>query len=215
MSSALTRSAFIYAVAVAVAGCGGSKPEASTPSPELHPLAGIVGQNIVVAPVQALRIPSEMGWSAVAARPALARFDSAFADTLKERVGNQAWVYADALLKAAANNPTYATDPRALAVGPLRATSLKLDDRLPEPLASQLRTMIALQDARLVLIPVDLSIERTPAGLGRPVVRLVLVDPRSSVVRWIGRVTGNDSPAFTSDIPALIATRLADLFASR
>jgi hypothetical protein len=122
MSSALTRSAFIYAVAAAVAGCGGSKPEAATPSPEVHPLAGIVGQNIVVAPVQALRIPSEMGWSAVAARPALARFDSAFADTLKERVGNQAWVYADALLKAAANNPTYATDPRALAVGPLRAT---------------------------------------------------------------------------------------------
>ena len=72
-----------------------------------------------------------------------------------------------------------------------------------------------MQDARLVLIPTDVTFERTPAGLGRPVVRLVLVDPRSSVVRWIGRVTGNDSPAFTPDIAAIMATRLADLFAAR
>jgi hypothetical protein len=199
----------------AIAACGGSKPAESTPSPETHPLAGIVGQNVIVAPLQALRIPAEVGWPAVAPRPTLARFDSVFADTLKERVGNRAWVFADALLKAAANNPTYATDPRALAVNPLRSEGLKIDDRLPEPLASQLRTMIALQDARLVLIPTDLTIERTPTGLGRPVVRLVLVDPRTSVVRWIGRVTGDETRAFTPDISAVIASRLADLFAAR
>ena len=213
---ARTRVALLYAAIVVGAGCGGSKAPSTTPDPDVHPLAGIVGQNIVIAPVQALRMPADVGWPALPpAKPTLARLDSVFADTLKDRVGNRGWVYADALVQAAANNPTYATDPRALAVNSLRAPTLKIDDRLAEPLASQLRTLIALQDARLVLIPTDLTIERTPAGLGKPVVRLVLVDPRSSVVRWIGRVTGNDSPAFTSDIPALIATRLADLFASR
>jgi hypothetical protein len=206
----------MYAALVVGVGCGGSKPAETTSSPDVHPLAGLAGQNIVIAPVQSLRIPAEVGWTASpAAKATLARLDSVFADTLKERVGNREWVYTDALVRSAANNPQYATDPRGLAVSSLRAATLKIDDRLLEPLASQLRTMIALHDARLVLVPTDLTIERTGPGLGRPVVRLVLVDPRSSVVRWIGRVTGDESPAFTPEIPATLATRLADLFASR
>lgn len=201
---------------LAALACGGSKTASTTPSPEAYPLGGIVGQNIIIAPVQGFRMPADVGWPSVpASRPMLSHIDSVFADTLRSRVGNTGWVYADGLLRAAANNPTYATDPRSLAVNPLRVPALKVADRLPEPLASQLRTMIALQEARLVLIPTDLTIERVGPGLGRPVVRLVLVDPRTSVVRWIGRVTGNDSPAFTSDIPAIIATRLGDLFVSR
>jgi hypothetical protein len=215
----LPRAILLIATATTVA-CGGSNPATATatptPEPESHPLSGIVGQNIIVAPVQALRVPADIGWPPMpASRPLLVRLDSALADTLRGRVGNQQWVFADALVTAAANNPTYATDPRALAVNPLRGAGLKVSDRLPEPLASQLRTMIALQDARLVLIPVDLTIDRVSAGVGRPVVRLVLVDPRSSVVRWIGRVTGPDSPAFTPEISATIAARVADLFVAK
>ena len=205
----------VLLLAVAL-GCGGSKPEVSTSSPEVHPLAGLAGQNIVIAPVQALRIPAEIGWPAnPPSRPTLAKLDSVFADTLRDRVGNRGWVYTDALVRSAANNPQYATDPRALSVNSLRAPTLKIDDRLLEPLASQLRTMIALHEARLVLVPTDLTIERAGPGLGRPVVRLVLVDPRTSVVRWIGRIAGPDSPAFTPEISFGLATRLADLFASR
>ena len=213
----LPRAILLIATATTVA-CGGSKPTTATPTPEpeSHPLSGIVGQNIIVAPVQALRIPADIGWPAMpASRALLARLDSVVADTLRGRVGNQQWVFADGLVTAAVNNPTYATDPRARAVNPLRAAGLKVGDRLPEPLASQLRTMIALQDARLVLIPVDLTVERVSAGIGRPVVRVVLVDPRSSVVRWIGRVTGPDSPAFTPEISATIAARVADLFVAK
>jgi hypothetical protein len=180
------------------------------------PLSGLVGENVIIAPVQALRIPAEIGWPATpAARPTLAKLDSLIADTLRSRVGNQKWVFFDGLAKAAQNNPTYATDAHLLAVNPLRNANLKLDDRLTEPLATQLRTMVALQDARLVLIPLDLSVERVSAGIGRPTVRLVLVDPRRSVVRWIGQVQAPDSPAFTPDISASIAGRLADLFVAK
>jgi hypothetical protein len=200
----------------AVVACGGSKPATTTPSPESLPLSAITGQNIIIAPVQALRVPAEIGWPVMpASRAALSSLDSVLTDTLRARVANAGWVYAEGVIKSAANNPTYATDPRALAVNPLRAPSLKVGDRLPEPVASQLRTMIAFHDVRLVLIPLDLTIERTGAGLGRPTVHLMLVDPRSSVVRWIGRVTGPDSPAFTSDIPATLAARVADLFVPR
>jgi hypothetical protein len=210
------RAALLYAALMVGVGCGGSKPAETTASPDVHPLAGLAGENIVIAPVQALRIPAEVGWPAnPPARPTLARLDSVFADTLKDRVGNRGWVYPDALVRSAANNPQYATDPRGLAVNSLRAATLKIDDRLLEPLASQVRTMIALQDARLVLIPVDVTVERVSTGVGRPVVRLVLVDPRRSVIRWIGRVSGDESSAFTPDISAILATRLADLFAAR
>lgn len=181
----------------------------------MQPLAGVVGENLIVAPVQALRLPADLGWPALAARQTLARLDSVLTDTLRARVGNLKWVFADGLLKAAANNPTYATDPRALAVNSLRAPALKVSDRLFEPLATQLRTMIAFQDARLVLIPVDLTIDRTGPGIGRSTVRLVLIDPRSSVVRWIGQVQAPDSPAFTSEISATLASRLADLFVAK
>ncbi|HET9425871.1 MAG TPA: hypothetical protein VFO55_10905 [Gemmatimonadaceae bacterium] len=213
----LLRASLFTATVFSVA-CGGSKPAANstTPEPESHPLSGIVGQNIIIAPVQAMRAAPELGWTGLpAARPLLARLDSAIADSVRSRVGNLQWVFADGVAKAAANNPTYATDPRALAVNPLRSPALKVNDRLPEPLASQLRTMIAFQDARLVLVPVELRFERTEAGLGRPAVRLVLVDPRLSVVRWIGEVKGADSPAFTPDYFVPIAARFADLFVAK
>ncbi len=203
----------ILGLALAVVACGGSKAESTTPTPESMPLSGIVGQNLVIAPVQALRLTSDIGWSATPApRAVLSRLDSAIADTLRTRVANQGWVYADGVIKSAANNPTYATDPRALAVNPLRSPALKLGDRLPEPLATQLRTMIAFHDVRLVLVPIDVTITRTTGNGAQPVMHLVLVDPRSSVVRWIGRVTGPESPDFTPSLYATLASLLADLF---
>jgi hypothetical protein len=209
----LTRAAVLCAAVLTTVGCGGSKPESATPTPESLPLSGIVGQNIVVAPVQALRIPPDVGWPALpASRVALAKLDSVITDTLRVRVANAGWVYADGVVKSAVNNPTYATDPRALAVNPLRSAAVKVGDRLPEPVASQLRTMIAFHDVRLVMIPLDLTIEPVSPGGGRPVLHLMLVDPRSSVVRWIGKVTGADSPAFTPEISANLAARFADLF---
>jgi hypothetical protein len=92
---------------------------------------------------------------------------------------------------------------------------LAVDQRLTEPLASQLRTLIALhEDARLVLAPVELRFE--PAGTGgRGVLRLVLVDPRMSVTRWIGEIASDPAPAYGPVISASIASKLANLVAAR
>src|SRR3954467_14970587 len=99
-----TRVALLYVAIMAGVACGGSKPVTATPAPETHPLAGIAGQNIVVVPVQSLRMPAEGRWPGLpASRPTLAKLDSVIADTLKDRVGNRGWVYTDDLLKAAAN----------------------------------------------------------------------------------------------------------------
>jgi hypothetical protein len=209
--TALTLGAVIVGLTSA---CGGGKPAATdVPNPDAHPLSGIAGQPLLIAPVQSVRIAPELAWSG-GPRPAsiMASLDSALSDTLRARVSNQQWVYAPALVQSFTNNPTYATDPRALSVNVLRAAKLKIDERLIEPLASQLRTMIALHEGRLVLIPVELRFDRTAAGLAHPVVRLVLVDPRASVIRWYADVTGVDTPAFAPDYAAVIGSRVADLF---
>jgi hypothetical protein len=89
-----------------------------------------------------------------------------------------------------------------------------VDGRLPEPLASQLRTLVALrEDARLILAPVDLRFEKSGAG-GRGRLRVVLIDPRYSTVTWIGEITSDALPAFSPAISAGIASKLANIVAA-
>ena len=86
-------------------------------------------------------------------------------------------------------NPTYASDPYALAEEPLRSSSFAAGKRLAEPLASQLRTMIALhENASLVLVPIELRFESANAPTARASLRLALIDPRFSEARWVGEV---------------------------
>jgi hypothetical protein len=201
---------------VLLAACSHSKPPApSNPVPEVL-LAGIAGQALLVTPVQTIRVAPELAWPSLT-KPAdlLSTLDRALADTLRDRVRNPQWVFADALIASAKANPTYATDPHLLSIQSLRSPRLEVGQRLAEPLASQLRTMLALQDGRLILIPVELRFEKQPTGMARAVLHLVLVDPRRSDVSWFGDVAGADLQAFTPNFIALLASRAADLFAER
>jgi hypothetical protein len=195
--------------------CHHAKPaDPSAPSPASQRLAAIAGQPLMVAPVQSFRSTSlalNADWTA-AAKQAL---DSALSDTLRARVNNGEWVYPAALLTSFKQNPTYATDPRALSVQPLRGAKLNVGDRLPEPLASQLRTMIALHEGRLVLLPIELRLEPAPGGLSRTVLKLVLVDPRASIVNWSGEVAGVESGTFSGAFAGPLASRVADLFVGK
>jgi len=90
---------------------------------------------------------------------------------------------------------------------------LSLETRLPEPLASQVRTLVALHDdTRLVLVPVELKLEPVPGQTGaggRGVLRVVLLDARLSNVRWIGDITSDAAPVFGAAITASVAAKLA------
>jgi hypothetical protein len=121
------------------------------------------------------------------------------------------WIFPEDLAQSYKRNASYATDPYGLAEEFLRSPGLVIDARLPEPLASQLRTLIALhEDVRLVLAPVELRFE--PAGTGgRGVLRLVLIDPRYSAVRWIGEIPSDTAGVFGPVISAGIAQKLANV----
>ena len=97
-----------------------------------------------------------------------------------------------------------------------RIRPLAVGARLTEPFASQIRTMVALhEEARLALAPVELRFERAGPGAGRAVLRLVLVDARSSDVRWVGDVKSDTAATFGPALLATLGSRLADLVARR
>ena len=204
-----------------VMACGGANAPPSTASnPDARPLASLAAQRVVVTPTYALTVASDLGWGSRIgrARDVLRTMDADIAAALDDRGLRRGWVLASDLAQSYTRNPTYAADPYALAEEPLRSSTFTVGARLPEPLASQLRTMIALhENARLVLAPVELRFERAGAGspAARATLRLALLDPRFSEARWVGEVRGDTSSTFSPELTASVALRLVDLIAQR
>ena len=160
-----------------------------------------------------VRVAPGLGWTLPRLTDVAKTQDNDIATAFRDR-GIRTWIMPSGLDSAFRRNPTYATDPHTLAEEPLRSPSLGGDERLPEPLASQLRTLVALHDdVRLVLAPVELRVEAVAAGGGRGVMRLVLVDARASSVRWIGEVASDPASAFGPAITASIANKLSAVIA--
>jgi hypothetical protein len=183
----------------------------------VRPLAFLAAQQLVVAPLNRLSEADGLGWTQQI--PRSREFMRAFDDALQAELGarglSSRWVYPAALVQAGRNSPSYSIDPYNLAVAPLQSRAAVTGVRLADPLAGQLRTMIALQEsARAVLIPVELWFERTPDGQGVPVVRLALVDGRTTEIRWIGDVRGTPQASFSRELLTSLVAHTADLFAA-
>ena len=207
-------------------GCA-SRPSTAAPAaeapPAAAPLAVLAGQRVVLVPSQRLREAGTLGWTAQVASPReyLTGLDDEIAAALLERGVGSNWVMPKDVVRSARRNPTYATDPYALAVNSLEPgrKAPARDAPLSEPLASELRAIVALGDARYVIVPVELRFERlggaADSAAGRAVLRVALVDARMAQVRWAGDVPGDSSSRFSPALAASVASRLADLIAPR
>lgn len=204
--------------AAASTACGPSDPPEAAPRPSnapARPLAGLAAQRVVVAPALALREGDPAGWASriPRLREFLRVLDDEIGAALADRGLGQTWVFPDQLWRGHSRNPSAGVDPYRLATNPLRGSRLAPGDRVPEPLASQLRTLVAIHDGRLVLLPVEVffDIDRS-GGTGRTALRLALVDARTAEIRWSGEVkaeqrgTEPDRAQLTD-----VATRLANL----
>lgn len=206
----------IGALAVATTACRGSSQPAAAPQVAEHALAGLAAQHIIVLPTYAARVMPDLAWNAAVARPGQLQrtLDADILAALEERSLQKTWILPPQLVQSYRRNSTYAADPYTLAEEPLRSPSLAVNARLPEPLASQIRTLVALHDeARLVLAPVELRLESAGEGTGRGVLRLVLLDARASNVVWIGQVSSDAAAVFGPAITASVAARLASAVA--
>ena len=219
-----------FGATASLAACGKPKPapeprtatadstaatHVQAPMRTVSPLAGLAGQHIVVLPVHYIRADT-IGAAARIEDPRgmLAALDSAIERSLGDRGFRTSWTYPPALARSAKRNAGYVTDPYSLAAERLRSGVRMADDRLAEPLASQLRGIVAVTDARYALFPVELRFERAADGMIRPVLHVALLDARGSSVRWMGDVRGAAATNITPTTLESVAFALADLVAA-
>lgn len=203
-------------LATLAAGCG-SKPATPAPAPALS-LQGLTAQRLAVLPTFTIIVGTDE-WGAPLRRSTetLRALDTAIVAALDERGIGRNWVFPPELRRSFQHNPTYATDPYELGEEPLRSPTLQVGARLPDPLASQLRTLVALTDTRYVLAPIELRVHRIAtdsAGRGEGVLRLALLDARLSEVEWVGEVHSAPQAIPGSALVSSVAAHVADLFAA-
>jgi hypothetical protein len=175
----------------------------------------MAGQHVVVLPTHYLR-PDSIGWAARATRPneTLAALDSAIERALNARGFSANWAFPPALARSARRNAGYVADPYALAGERLRPLAHVVDNSLHEPLATQIRGIIAFNDARFAVFPVELRFEPAANGTARPVLRVALLDGRTSTVRWAGDIRGAAGAALDAAMLDSVASSFADLVAA-
>lgn len=168
-------------------------------------------------PLQGLASVDPLGWRPLAGTEAtvIPRVDSLLEAELTGRRLPAKWAFASTLSRSARRNPTYLTDPYAIrATQAILVQLRKPDDPLAEPVASQLRGLTGVSDARFALVPLDIRFEPVAPG-GRAVLRLALVDTRAARVTWFGEVQGTPRDSYSPAVLDDLVQRTADLVIAR
>ena len=186
-------------VLAAVVGCGGGgsqTPEPPKPSPLLNvPMATpvLAGQRVAVLPLT-LAVPdlALAGDTLLGSRARVLPWaDSLIGEALAGRAPEVTWVSPAELRRAARRASGLATDPDRMGHAMLRDPVFKV---VPDPLRSQIRTLVALIDARYALVPASLVFLKEPAGI-KAELNLVLVDARTGSPAWRSVAVGGGSDA--------------------
>jgi hypothetical protein len=208
----VVRGALYVTAMLAGVSCGG-KPAATqqpVPAPTLPlPVGGLASVKVPVLPLTLLVADDSLGWgsSFTDQHAALSMADSIFGTLLKQRAPEVTWVLPEDLRRQARRSPTFAANPDQMGTALLRGERV-VD--VPDPLRAELRTLVAIADARYALVPAQLVFVRTPGSADRRTgtaeLTVVIVDARLGRVgfRTIARGDGTDPwTALTRAVKAL------------
>lgn len=194
-------------------------PVAAAPAPAAKPAApppaifgAYAAQKVVVFPLQRFAT-NDSAWMAAAGatgRPRAALVDSALTAVLRERGLDGAWSLPPNTSRVAQGDVMNRTDPRGVSVAGLGPSRRPNDLDLREPLATQLRAIVALvPDGRLVLLPLEVRVTGA-AGARVAAMRLAFLDARQSTVLTFPDVTGSAAADDRAAIRAAVE-KFADL----
>lgn len=163
-------------------------------------------------PLHYLRATDSLGLSATISKPKefLRALDDEIVFAFGERGLRTQWVFPPDLARSQRRNVGHSVDPYTLAAEVLRPTGPRRIPQLPDPLATQLRSLVALSEARYALFPVELRFENHN-GTGRAVLHVALLDARMANIRWSGEILGDTMRTLSPALSATMANRLANL----
>lgn len=182
------------------------------------PLNSFAAVRMIVMPAQGIRGGDALGWAAKVGQPRtfLASLDSSLETAVRDR-GLSSWSLPTDLTRTARRNPMYATNPAEVrAADAVRYLERQRDAEIPEPVASQLRTLAGFHDARHALVPVEVRFEPgASAGTGHAILRVAVLDVRGSRLVFVGEIAGEDAPDVSPTLGADLARRFADMIVPR
>ena len=173
----------------------------------LVPTESFAGQTVVVIPITLVAADPQLQADTVYApyrqrRPTLLWADSLIGEALTNRAPEVTWVLPPKLRKMARRSPGLVSDPDQMGQAVMRAPKLRI---LPEPLRSSLRSLVALTNGRIVMIPAALGFSRDTVGAVRADLSLVAADARSGKVLWRSLAVGSGATPAAALETALVA----------
>ncbi len=206
------KKALSFSVALAAlfnAACAGSALNPAARD-EAEPLSAFTARAVAVLPLQAVsEVPSVSNSRSELATAFRQTIDYEIRFAFGESPPSR-WIFAPAIVESSRRNIGMSADPAKLAIE-------GLDEKLPEPgesisesLRTQVRQVIALTDARYVLLPVSVRFyEQRQSGVRRATMRVVLIDARLAQVRWAEDLTAEPATQLNRAAAAALASRLA------
>lgn len=181
------------------------KPPKPLPAPGLL-LAPISSQPIPVLPVTYIVADSGVPGMPAARMAQLTWADSVLAEALQAHGPEATWVFPPELRRVAKRGAGVVADPDRMTQAVMRFSNVS---KVPDPLLSNLRGLIAMTNSRAVMIPAMWRITNTPEG-AKVEATLVLVDARTGTVMWRSSPVATAATAGAA-LAATIARILPDL----
>ena len=173
---------------LALVACSAHAQEEPKPLPAVQTLATgqLAGQNIAVLPITLVVADPALESDTLyqpyrERRAALLRVDSLVGAGFQTRGPEVNWVLPPQLRKVARRSAGFVDDPDQMGQAVLRSPNLT---KVPDPLRSSLRGLVAVVDGRIALVPASLGFGPEPNGQIRADLTLVLADGRSGKILW-------------------------------
>jgi hypothetical protein len=189
----------LCAGALALVACSAQAQNEIKPLPPVPmlPAGSLAGQTIAVLPITLIAADPVLDSSVAYAsykerRPALLRTDSMLGEGLQARGPEVHWVLPPELRKVARRSAGVVDDPDQMGQAVLRSPKLS---KVPDPLRSSLRGLVALVGGRLALVPASLGFGSESNGQVRADLTLVLADARSGNILWRSVAYGRGNSA--------------------
>jgi hypothetical protein len=183
-----------YAGLLALCACRLHAQNEPKPLPPVAvlPTGQLAGQTIAVLPLTLVAADPNLESDSVYApyrehRTALLRADSLIADGVRNRGPEVTWILPPQLRKIARRSAGFVEDPDQMGQAVLRTPNLT---KVPDPLRSSLRGLMALTEGRMALVPAALGFTPETGGQVRADLSLVLADSRSGKILWRSLASG-------------------------